>query len=762
MFKGRHYRNILILILVISSLPGIFIGGLLYWMGGGRLENELHQLHNDQIRQRAVNIDEQLQYLELTLSHWAFDPNFNLDLMSMDFERNFEVARDITKTLLVMQGSHPLAKKVELYLRARNPIHFNPEYEVLDKDSYIQLYDKLMSSNRSVYWTRMSFDTVNPEKEELTLVHKIPGGTLQPDGAVLVRVNEARLSSLLQTMTPYNVGETFLMQEDGHMIMAVQNSDNPEAFQQAIQRQVLQDGKSQGSFMLDWQGRTHTVSYGTFNRIGANWFYVSAAPINVITAPVVFISKLIIAVSVVALLLAACMSWLASRKLYSPIERVVLLLSGGRPSGSEHLEKDEFKLIEKQWQSLTRESMSLQTRLQEQLPHVKEGFLLQLVQGYLYSYSEQDLLERMKEYGWHVEDRQFVVLYVQLTGFAHLEGRFSSEDEGLVTFAAANIITELSSARLSQSSVINFHDLSIGVLAIVAEEEDRQQLTHFGEELMQVINQLLRMKVTVTVSKPTRFISHTPALFEETKQALSYRNFGSVNQFIDLELHPLSGQPNELRYPFTLEREVIQTLRTGQEQEAVELIGQFLETLQESGAKEIDVQQGMLQLLGNILHAIRVSGMNPNHLFNNVNMFDQLSQIRDTEDMLKWFRKRIVHVYIRELEARSDFHVKKMVETAMIYLQQNYMKDVSLDSCADYVGTNPYFLSKTFKQVTGKNFIDYLTELRMDKAKELLRDTEQRINDVAEQVGYQHSYFNRIFKKQEGLTPSQYREMSRQ
>jgi YesN/AraC family two-component response regulator len=73
---------------------------------------------------------------------------------------------------------------------------------------------------------------------------------------------------------------------------------------------------------------------------------------------------------------------------------------------------------------------------------------------------------------------------------------------------------------------------------------------------------------------------------------------------------------------------------------------------------------------------------------------------------------------------------------------------------------NPVTLSKTFKQVTGKNFIDYLTELRMGKAKELLADTELKINDVAVQVGYQHSYFNRIFKKQEGITPSQYREMA--
>ncbi|MNC53328.1 HTH-type transcriptional regulator YesS [compost metagenome] len=50
----------------------------------------------------------------------------------------------------------------------------------------------------------------------------------------------------------------------------------------------------------------------------------------------------------------------------------------------------------------------------------------------------------------------------------------------------------------------------------------------------------------------------------------------------------------------------------------------------------------------------------------------------------------------------------------------------------------------------------------MEKARELLRDTDLLINDVAERVGYQHSYFNRIFKKLEGMTPTRYRELSRE
>ena len=67
----------------------------------------------------------------------------------------------------------------------------------------------------------------------------------------------------------------------------------------------------------------------------------------------------------------------------------------------------------------------------------------------------------------------------------------------------------------------------------------------------------------------------------------------------------------ELQYPFTQERELIQALRTGKEGEASELLVSFLEVLTCKGAKEIEVQQGMLHLLGNVQQAIMVSGINP-------------------------------------------------------------------------------------------------------------------------------------------------------
>jgi YesN/AraC family two-component response regulator len=126
---------------------------------------------------------------------------------------------------------------------------------------------------------------------------------------------------------------------------------------------------------------------------------------------------------------------------------------------------------------------------------------------------------------------------------------------------------------------------------------------------------------------------------------------------------------------------------------------------------------------------------------------------------VQWMKAKVLAPYAEEAEARANAQLKRMVEQTVEYMHGHYMQDISLEACADLAGTTPYSLSKIFKQTTGVNFIDYLTNLRITKAKTLLRESDKKINDIAEAVGYQQSYFNRIFKKQVGVTPGKFRDL---
>ena len=73
---------------------------------------------------------------------------------------------------------------------------------------------------------------------------------------------------------------------------------------------------------------------------------------------------------------------------------------------------------------------------------------------------------------------------------------------------------------------------------------------------------------------------------------------------------------------------------------------------------------------------------------------------------------------------------------------------------------NPSYISRVFKKATGKNFVDYLTYRRIEKSKELLKSSDLKVKDIAEQVGYNNSYyFIKIFRENTGITPGEYKKL---
>lgn len=98
------------------------------------------------------------------------------------------------------------------------------------------------------------------------------------------------------------------------------------------------------------------------------------------------------------------------------------------------------------------------------------------------------------------------------------------------------------------------------------------------------------------------------------------------------------------------------------------------------------------------------------------------------------------------------------------YMEDNYMFDLSLDSVSEILHISPAYLSAQFKKYQKMNFLDCLTELRINAAKQLLTDPLRSAAEVASMVGYEDaSYFARAFKKRTGMTPTQYRrEAARQ
>ncbi|MFI3168757.1 MAG: response regulator [Faecalibacterium sp.] len=141
-----------------------------------------------------------------------------------------------------------------------------------------------------------------------------------------------------------------------------------------------------------------------------------------------------------------------------------------------------------------------------------------------------------------------------------------------------------------------------------------------------------------------------------------------------------------------------------------------------------------------------------------VGIYRKIDRLEDAA-RVKNFSMRFVQTIIdrmihKETEDASDWSKK-----AADIIQKNYTKDLTMEDVAHQVGFSTYYFSRLFKQTFQMSFVDYLTKLRLEKAKALLRQSNASVKEVCFQVGYSEpNYFARVFKKETGRTPTEYQK----
>lgn len=121
------------------------------------------------------------------------------------------------------------------------------------------------------------------------------------------------------------------------------------------------------------------------------------------------------------------------------------------------------------------------------------------------------------------------------------------------------------------------------------------------------------------------------------------------------------------------------------------------------------------------------------------------------------FRSILDDIYL-DLDNKKE-NTEKGIDSLLNYIEMNIREGITLEDLANYSNRNVYYLSKLFKKEMGVNFIDYLTDRKMETAKEMLEDPSIPIKRISIELAYNEpNYFSKVFKKNVGVTPSQYRE----
>ena len=215
----------------------------------------------------------------------------------------------------------------------------------------------------------------------------------------------------------------------------------------------------------------------------------------------------------------------------------------------------------------------------------------------------------------------------------------------------------------------------------------------------------------------------------------------------------------EWRYPLESERELIGKVKIGDRTGAKEILNSILGTILFHNPGDLGVLKArLLELLSILSRAAVEGGVDINVMLEkNLTFVNKVMRINNQQDLCAWISTAL-NEFVELVYSSQDAKKVTQIRPAINYIDANYDKHITLADIARISHLSVSRLAHLFKEQMGITIIDYVTSVRIERAKQLLLATEQSCTEVCFQVGYNNqSYCTRIFKELVGMTPRQFR-----
>lgn len=253
------------------------------------------------------------------------------------------------------------------------------------------------------------------------------------------------------------------------------------------------------------------------------------------------------------------------------------------------------------------------------------------------------------------------------------------------------------------------------------------------------------------------------ASYREAQKLLKKKFYENSNIFLAWEYSNIH-MDNLFEYPYKSENDLINVILEGDKNQVSYYFETFWESFSES-VKQIepsrfkDIMTQFLNVLERKLIVYRISLENTANLKYPYNT--EVEHLKTLCDLKEFIERAVMDtaVSMYQLHNRHRTSCHLAIEQAKKYIAEHYHKKITLKEIADYVYLNASYFSIQFKKETGKKYIEYLKEFRINKAKEMLKQNSLKVYQISEQVGYDNpKYFTNAFKEYTGFSPLEYRQ----
>ncbi|WP_413375733.1 response regulator [Paenibacillus taichungensis] len=369
--------------------------------------------------------------------------------------------------------------------------------------------------------------------------------------------------------------------------------------------------------------------------------------------------------------------------------------------------------------------------------------------------SPQYIHGKAKQCGLDLHGERYGVSVLTL----HMDGD-QSEDAELKQFAALNIAAEVWTEHGAGHAFMHQETIVLLYVDRWGGEDGEKRQQQALENVMRSINHYLRIPATVGSGSIVNTLAGVKHAYEDALLALDYRLVPGTDPLIyiaDVERQTAG----KLRFDELKQQTLTRCLKAGTQAEledALEII--FREITVEHGRS--DIQLYLIEVLTNVWKAAQASGEAMEDIFGaGFQLYADLFRLPGLSEAQGKVREVCLLVQHRIASGRQHVY-KDIVEQALSFTKEHYAEpDLSIQKVCGHLHISSGYFCGIFKKEVQLTFLQYLMQIRMEAAKELLRSTEMKSFEIAGQVGFaEPNYFSFCFKKHIGVSPKEYRKQT--
>lgn len=340
-----------------------------------------------------------------------------------------------------------------------------------------------------------------------------------------------------------------------------------------------------------------------------------------------------------------------------------------------------------------------------------------------------------------------------------LFGQTMDYDFQFISSQLLDIVSGIGARYFSSHNILTPHkDTLLLVVCPKPESDNEKSLSDFCAKVNTAIGTYFALTALFGVSRKKSRLSMLPDAFAEAQSALDHCYYDSALRIAFYKNHDSRLRPpaqREFNINF-LKKSMSAAVLENESQDLREIFRELSELFTQYKPDKTQAVSACINIYSYLHDLLQSESFEDNAFPYSIDIAGQLSGLGSLDDILLWlesFCEKICTLLTERKEKRSD----KFVHMAKRYIHEHYTEKMTLSDIADHLKISPGYLSTSFSNYMNRTVSDYIAEVKIEHAKELIDSGEYLIYEIANQLGFENAYyFSKVFKKVTGMSPKNY------